>query len=144
MKSLLVLLGIYTVLVISATAQQLAIDQVMSSDELKNTGVSTLSQVQRKELDRWLNRYSHLLLAEKKKNNECDPAFETHIEGEFKGWSGETIYKLGNGQIWQQATYHYHYHYAYAPDVTVFAVAGGCAIRVSDDDDENIPVRRLK
>jgi len=41
-----------------------------------------------------------MLLAEKKKSGECDPAIETHIEGDFEGWEGETIYKLSNGQIW--------------------------------------------
>jgi hypothetical protein len=116
--------GICVLLVFSATAQQqVTIDQMMSSDELKSTGVSTLSQTQRKELDRWLTRYTYLLLAEKKKSTECDPAIEAHIDGEFKGWTGETIYKLRNGQIWQQATY--HYHYAYAPEVTIYSTVEG-------------------
>jgi hypothetical protein len=30
---------------------------------------------------------------------------ETQISGEFKGWDGETIFKMMNGQIWQQSTY---------------------------------------
>jgi hypothetical protein len=146
MKLRIVLLGmISTVLVFSATGQQqFTIDQVMSSDELKSTGVSALSQTQRGELDRWLTRYTNLLLAEKKKSAACDPAIETQIDGDFKGWVGETIYKLRNGQIWQQATYHYHYHYAYAPEVTLYSTAEGCAMRVSGDDDQGIAVRRLK
>jgi hypothetical protein len=138
-------LGLSTLLVCSVTAQQeITIDQVMSSDELKSTGVSSLSQTQRKELDRWLTRYTYVLLAEKKKGSECDPAIEARIDGDFEGWEGETIYKLRNGQIWQQASYHYHYHYAYAPEVTIYSTAGGCAMRVSDDNDEAISVRRLK
>jgi hypothetical protein len=145
MKLRFLLLAISAVFVFSAAAQQeLAIDQVMSSDELKSTGVSTLSQAQRRELDRWLTRYTYLLLAEKKKSGGCDPAIETQIDGDFEGWEGETIYKLRNGQIWQQASYHYHYHYAYAPEVTIYSTAEGCAMRVSNDDDQPIPVRRLK
>lgn len=147
MKLRFVLLGLSAVLVVSAMAQRqepLTIDQVMSPDALKSTGVSTLSQAQRKEFDRWLTRYTYLLLAEKKKSSECDPAIETRIDGDFKGWEGETIYKLSNGQIWQQANYHYHYHYAYAPEVTIYSTAGGCAMRVSGDDDEAISVRRLR
>jgi len=51
MKLRFVWLGISAVLVFSATAQQqLTIDQVMSSDELKSTGVSTLSQTQQRNL----------------------------------------------------------------------------------------------
>src|SRR5580704_10697453 len=140
-----VLLGISAIFVFSATAQQeLTIDQVMSPDELKSTGVSALTQGQRKELDRWLTRYTNVLLAEKRKTGGCDPAIETRIDGDFEGWEDETTYKLRNGQIWQQASYHYHYHYAYAPEVTIYSTAEGCAMKVSDDDDEPIPVRRLK
>ena len=80
----------------------------------------------------------------KKLASKCDPAIETQIEGEVKGWTGDTIYKLRNGQIWQQAAYHYHYHQAYAPDVTIYSSAEGCFLRVADDDDEAIPVHRLK
>lgn len=139
------IVGVAAIFVLSATAQQiLTIEQVMSPEELKSTGVSTLSQAQRKELDRWLARYTLVLLAETTKSGSCDPAIETQIDGDFKGWEGETIYKLQNGQIWQQASYHYHYHYAYAPEVTIYSTAAGCAMRVSDDDDEATPVRRLK
>jgi hypothetical protein len=68
MKLRFALLGICAGLVFSATAQQQhTIDQVMSSDELKSTGVSTLSQAQRTEIDRWLTRDTYLLLAEKNK-----------------------------------------------------------------------------
>jgi hypothetical protein len=28
---------------------------------------------------------------------------ETNIVGKFTGWSGDTIFKLANGQVWQQA-----------------------------------------
>lgn len=147
MKLRFVLLSLSAFLIVSAIAQRqepLTIDQVMTPDELKSTGVSTLSQAQRKELDRWLTSYTDLLLAERKNSSGCDPAIETNIDGDFKGWEGETIYRLRNGQIWQQASYHYHYHYAYAPEVTIYSTARGCAMRVSGDDDEAISVRRLK
>jgi hypothetical protein len=145
MKLKPVFLGIFAILVLSATAQQmLTVEQVMSPEELKNTGVSTLTQAQRLELDRWLARYTRVLLAETRESGTCDPAIETQIDGDFNGWEGETIYKLQNGQIWQQSSYHYHYHYAYAPEVTIYSTSSGCAMNVTDDDDEPIPVRRLK
>lgn len=145
MKLTRVVLGVATILMLSATAQQtLTIEQVMSPEELKSTGVSTLTPAQRRELDRWLARYTRLLLPEVKKSSSCDPAIETQIDGDFKGWEGDTIYKLRNGEIWQQSRYHYHYHYAYAPEVTIYSTDAGCAMKVSDDDDEPIPVRRLK
>jgi len=75
----------------------------------------------------------------------CDSAVESHIDGDFNGWEGETIYKLDNGEIWQQSTYHYHYGYAYRPEVVIFkSTSGTCHIRVMDDDDEGVDVTRIK
>jgi len=77
--------------------------------------------------------------------SSCDSAAESHIDGEFNGWEGETIDKLDNGEIWQQATYHYHYHYAYHPEVIIFRTTSGtCHIRVIHDDDEGVDVARIK
>lgn len=56
-----------------------------------------------------LNRYTTPLLASgTRQSSDCSPAIETQIDGDFSGWEGETIYKLRNGHIWQQARYHYH------------------------------------
>jgi len=88
----------------------LTMNQVMTPEEMKATGISGLSPAQRRELDRWLNLYTLVLVSERKKSGECDPVIEAQVDGEFNGWKGETIYKLRNGQIWQQAAYHYHYH----------------------------------
>jgi hypothetical protein len=68
---------------------------------------------------------------------------ESRIDGDYKGWEGDTIYKLINGQIWQQVDAHYHYHYAYSPGVLIYPIDGGFKIRVEGDDDEGVSVRRL-
>jgi hypothetical protein len=70
--------------------------------------------------------------------------YEGQIDGEFQGWEGETIYKLRDGHIIQQAEYHYHYHYAYAPKVIIYQSAGGYKIHVEDDSDQDIRIRVLK
>jgi hypothetical protein len=70
--------------------------------------------------------------------------YEGQIDGEFNGWEGETIYKLMDGHIIQQAAYHYHYHYAYSPKVIIYDGRGGLMIRVEGDDDEDVPIRVLK
>ena len=45
---------------------------------------------------------------------------ESRIDGTFEGWDGDTIFKLQNGQIWQQSSYAYTYHYAYSPKVIIY------------------------
>jgi hypothetical protein len=73
----------------------------------------------------------------------CSPAIESTISGEFEGWSGETIFKLDNGQIWEQAEYDYDYEYDYRPDVTIYETSAGCKMKV-EGMDETILVRRVR
>ena len=68
---------------------------------------------------------------------------ESQIDGEFSGWEGETIFKLTNGQIWQQAAYAYTYTYKYRPNVLIFRSDGGYQMQV-EGIDSRIRVTRLK
>ena len=68
---------------------------------------------------------------------------ESQIDGEFEGWEGETVFKLMNGQIWQQASYDYTYHYAYMPDVLIYETSGGYKMQV-DGVGETIFVTRIR
>ena len=72
----------------------------------------------------------------------CSSTIESQIDGTFEGWDGETIFKLTNGQIWQQTEYHYTYHYAYRPRVTIFNSSGGCKLMV-EGVSQTIRVRQL-
>lgn len=54
----------------------------------------------------------------------CDPRDEedelkAYVSGSWSGWSGDTIVKLTNGSVWEQAEYYYEYRYAYRPEVTM-------------------------
>jgi hypothetical protein len=68
---------------------------------------------------------------------------ESQIDGEFSGWEGETIFKLTNGQIWQQSSYAYTYSYSYRPKVLIFKAGGGYQLKV-DGVDSRIGVTRLR
>ncbi len=68
---------------------------------------------------------------------------ESQIDGEFRGWEGETIYKLMNGQIWQQASYSYSYSYSYMPSVMIYTKGSSYYMQVKGDR-ESIAVRQLR
>lgn len=68
---------------------------------------------------------------------------ESRIDGNFEGWTGETIFKLQNGQIWQQSSYAYWYHYAFSPKVTIYKSGGQYKMQV-DGVGQSIFVKRLK
>lgn len=73
-----------------------------------------------------------------------DPSvIESRIDGEFEGWEGDTIFKLENGQIWQQSSYAYTYHYAYRPRVVIYKSGNVYKMKI-DDVSNTISVRRLK
>lgn len=73
----------------------------------------------------------------------CSGGIASRIDGEFEGWDGETVFKLINGQVWQQSSYSYRYRYAYNPEVVIFPSGGRCKLKV-DGMDSTIFVRRLR
>lgn len=66
---------------------------------------------------------------------------ESRINGEFKGWEGETSYELANGQVWQQSRYKYKYKYAHRPEAVIFNPGGGHVMQVAGT---SAKVRRIK
>lgn len=152
---LFVLLCLIAVHVLATTpAQQVKIEHVMTAQEMRDTGIATLSTAQRQALDDWLNRYTLRVLSvaiqQQAKAQEsasvrtsCSPAVESTISGEIEGWDGETIFKLDNGQIWQQAAYDYTYFYEYRPGITIYQTSAGCRMKVEDETD-TVLVKRIK
>lgn len=68
-------------------------------------------------------------------------AVESRIDGEFKGWSGDTIFRLQNGQVWQQSAYAYRYKYAYRPEIVIW---DGAHLALADDTSDSVQVRRIR
>lgn len=72
-----------------------------------------------------------------------EPAVASQIAGAFEGWSGQTVFRLRNGQLWQQNSPGYLYRYVYMPRVMIFSTVDGYRIRVAGVS-RTIPVRRLR
>ncbi len=111
----------------------------MAPDTFASAGLQKLSPQELQYLGRWMAVYMQAASAP----TIGDGLIKSHIDGEFKGWEGETVYKLMNGQIWQQASYHYHYHYAFNPEVLIYSSSGSYKIRVQGYEDDDVPVKRL-
>lgn len=66
---------------------------------------------------------------------------DSRIEGEFTGWTGDTAYRLLNGQVWVQSGYRYEYRYSYNPRVLVFYnYTYQVYLMVVDNDYRNVTV----
>jgi hypothetical protein len=68
---------------------------------------------------------------------------ESRIEGDFEGWEGDTIFKLDNGQVWQQTDGRYKYKYKYRPRVVIVKSGRSYLMQVEGVDDR-IRVEQLK
>ncbi len=154
---------ISSVLLSQTRELKIKIEQFMSEEEMKKSGVSSLSPEQREALDLWLSGFTRRVMNVAEKHAQkaasagnarspvrsptstggCSTAIESTISGDFNGWEGETVFKLDNGQIWQQSSYAYMYSYSYRPEVTIYQTSGGCRMKV-EDEDETIPVIRIK
>jgi hypothetical protein len=71
------------------------------------------------------------------------PEMESQVDGDFKGWEGETTVKLTNGQVWKQTEYHYEYYYAYMPKATIYSAGNTYKMKV-DGTSRAVGVQRLR
>lgn len=59
----------------------------------------------------------------------------SRIDGEFNGYHDSAIFKLANGQVWQQRRYRYRYRYAYRPEVRIYKEGGRYMMEVAVMDE---------
>jgi len=60
---------------------------------------------------------------------------ESKIDDEFEGYEMGNIYKLRNGQLWEQISARYRYRYKYAPDVIIVNRGGTYQMQVEGMED---------
>lgn len=68
---------------------------------------------------------------------------ESKIDGESEGFEGDTIFKLMNGQIWQQTDGKYKYKYKFMPKVTILS-KGNTGKMSIEGIDKTIRVIRIR
>ncbi len=122
------------------------VQQAMTHADFQSAGLNKLTPQELHLLNQWLDRYMvKVIQAAMSASQPGAPGVpvESYIAGDFEGWSGERIFKLDNGQIWQQASYSYTYHYAYHPRVTIYRAGGGYKMKV-EGLNEVVEVKRLK
>lgn len=62
------------------------------------------------------------------------PQGKMTVHGDWKGWSGDTLFELTNGQVFRQREYKYHYEYAYQPTAIFFTSGGRCMAQIGNSD----------
>ena len=139
-----------------------SISKLMSHDDFVKSGLTKLNDNEIKVLNEWFQNYTQSIVKTNVTimavtNNEPaivkqivveprqfeESVIETEIDGDFEGWDGETIWKMKNGEVWQQSSYAYHYFYASDPKVLIYRADSSWKMKV-DGDDDSVEVKRLK
>lgn len=77
-------------------------------------------------------------------NTETPKRIESRIVGEFNGWNGNTVFKLENGQVWQQAATGFYTNVSMEnPQVVIKKLLFGYLLTLPGQG-ETVFVRRIK
>lgn len=77
--------------------------------------------------------------------NKIQEVIDSYIDGDFKGWDGNTIFKLLNRQEWQQdAPTSTIFVTLYRPAVFIYLSSEGYKMKVAGVDEDPILVRKIK
>lgn len=84
------------------------IEKLMTAEDFTRAGLDRLTPEQLQALDAWLLRYTagdaYVVQSTSEEVRAAAPDFrlEARIVPPFTGWSGETLFRLDNGQLWRQ------------------------------------------
>ncbi len=110
------------------------VENVMTPEQLKGAGLNKLTPAELKTLNDWFRNYSAGTAETAKVEARAEVVKEvraqeteakqnerivSQIQGEFRGWSGNTIFTLKNGQVWQQRSSGQLFHKAVEPKVEI-------------------------
>ena len=92
------------------TENSLPIQQRMSPEQFKASGLNKLSAAELNNLNNWVNGVKIVVVekvvektVEVEKPKESYDDINSSLVGEFKGWRGNASFILANGQEWVQA-----------------------------------------
>jgi hypothetical protein len=100
--------------------------QLMTEDEYRAAGLEKLEPAEIDSLNRWLLRYTAKDAPQMREHSEVvreeiervdAEGIRTRIAGEFRGWDGETLFRMENGQTWKQRLPGRWFHRASSPEV---------------------------
>lgn len=121
---------IVNISVAAAANNKANLEDILTASEFRTAGLDKLSSDQLASLNDWLNGYLNSeaqtapaaiavptprpaivapasttsIGASELKDNSGEPdRIQTTIPGKFTGWTGDTVFKLANGQVWRQA-----------------------------------------
>ena len=83
------------------------LQKMMSSEEFKASGLDKLTEAELRQLDEWVIRFLAYDAETVVNRDTTIQAMQKtpvlrRIPGHFTGWSGKTVFRLDNGEVWRQ------------------------------------------
>jgi hypothetical protein len=127
--------------------------KLLTPEQFHAAGLDKLTEQEIDALNRWLVTYtardapevrrSDVVVQKEVAKAEAE-GIRTRIAGEFKGWDGDTVFTLENGQVWRQRLPGRWSYHADSPEVELRKnMMGFWVIRVVDAD-RSVGVTRVK
>lgn len=98
------------------------IEEQMTLETFRATGLDKLTAEELDRLNDWLRgRLKRVEEAARASAAPAEPPAEirSRIDGDFAGWDGDTVFRLKNGQVWEQRTGGRWRHRARDPEVVI-------------------------
>ena len=117
------------------------IEEQMTLETFRATGLDKLTAEELDRLNDWLR--GRLERVEEATRASAEPPTEirSRIDGDFAGWDGDTVFRLKNGQVWEQRTGGRWRHRARDPEVVITRNLLGFYRMKLVDEDRSVGVR---
>ena len=85
------------------------VETLMTPEDFSAAGLDKLSEAERAHLSEWLVRYREGVTVgpapaktSEQRSEEKEVEIVAKVVPAFRGWGGSTVFRLDNGQVWQQ------------------------------------------
>lgn len=129
-----------------------SLQDAMTPEDFRKAGLQRLSSAELLFLNNWLGRaggrepvqsFGAEQLDAEPRADDSERTLLTRVEGDFSGWNGRTVFKLSNGQVWQQRLPGRYRYNALDPEVKLKRGRFGYYLELVASG-RQIPVKRLK
>lgn len=126
------------------------IKKLMSDQEYSAAGLDKLTDAEHTALDAWLLQYTAVDAPELQTNNEevkaavAEAEVRSTIEGDFNGWTGTSVFRLANGQIWRQRRAGKYYYNGDDREVVIRKNFMGFYVMTHIAGDKTVAVSRVR
>ena len=112
----------------------------------KQPAESAVAEYKKKEEPSVVSRALEVFKRKQEQEKSAEERITAVLQGRFSGWSGGTLFRLDNGQVWRQAASdNYHTKTRENVPVVIYKSASGYyRLRILDDEGAWVTVRRVQ